>query len=336
MFYEKAFDAQNSNQRYTGYFALAGRFGSFYPGPNTTLQFENGTINTYQNYAEVIGVFTGVVDGSSAYQQFCTGPHAYVASASSVVARQAAIPPSLPPTATTTAYGYPTPTVISSDQQISGYFLDDEPGYEDIAVLAIVSFDPTYAVEFQSVIQTLISDAKAAGKTKVIIDLSANGGGIILTGYDAFRQFFPQTTQDGFSRFREHNAFNIMAQQISEYTVNFNISDASGDEVFAYESPLNYRHDLNLTNGSFPTYEDKFGPQMFNTDNFTGILRWNLDDPTATTSPVYGLGETITGYGDRANFTQPFAAEDIIMVRIIWLRRSIHLIQSDMITRTGV
>jgi hypothetical protein len=101
------------------------------------------------------------------------------------------------------------------------------------------------------VIQTLISDAKAAGKTKVIIDLSANGGGIILTGYDAFRQFFPQTTQDGFSRFREHNAFDIMAQQISEYSANFNISDAGSDEVFAYESRLNYRYNLNLTNGSF-------------------------------------------------------------------------------------
>jgi hypothetical protein len=251
LFYEKAFDAQYLNQRYTGYFALAGRFGSFYPGPNTTIQFENGTINTYQNYAEVIGVFTGVVDGPSAYQQFCTGPHAYAAPASSVVERQAATPPSLPPIATTTAYRYPTPTVISSDQQISGYFLDDEPGYEDVAILAIISFEPNYVVEFQSVIQTLISDAKAAGKTKVIIDLSANGGGIILTGYDAFRQFFPQTTQDGFSRFREHNAFDIMAQQISEYSANFNISDAGSDEVFAYESRLNYRYNLNLTNGSF-------------------------------------------------------------------------------------
>ena len=221
LFYEKTFDAQYLNQRYTGYFALAGRFGSFYPGPNTTIQFENVTINTYRNYAEVIGVFTGVVDGPSAYQQFCTGPHAYAAPASSVVERQAATPPSLPPATTTTAYGYPTPTVISSDRQISGYFLDDELGYEDVAVLAITSFEPNYAVEFQSVIQTLISDAKAAGKTKVIIDLSANGGGIILTGYDAFRQFFPQTTQDGFSRFREHNAFDIMAQQISEYIANF-------------------------------------------------------------------------------------------------------------------
>ena len=99
---------------------------------------------------------------------------------------------------------------------------------------------------------------------------------------------------------------------------------------------MNYRYDLNLTNGGFLPYEDIFSPQVFNGGNFTEILRWNLDDPTATTSPVYGLGETITGYGDRANFTQPFAAEDIIMVRVLWLRCSIHLVHSDMVTRTGV
>jgi hypothetical protein len=75
---------------------------------------------------------------------------------------------------------------------------------------------------------------------------------------------------------------------------------------------------------------------VFNGDDFTEILRWNLDDPTTTTDPVYGLGETITGYGNRANFTQPFAAEDIIMVRVLWLRCSIHLVHSDMVTRTGV
>ena len=59
LFYEKAFDAQYLNERYMGYFALAGRFGSFYPRPNTTIQFENGTISTYRNYAEVVGGFYG-------------------------------------------------------------------------------------------------------------------------------------------------------------------------------------------------------------------------------------------------------------------------------------
>jgi acyl-CoA hydrolase len=33
-----------------------------------------------------------------------------------------------------------------------------------------------------------------------------------------------------------------------------------------------------------------------------------------TTNSTWGVGEQITGYMDRTNFTQPFAAEDIIMV----------------------
>jgi hypothetical protein len=33
-----------------------------------------------------------------------------------------------------------------------------------------------------------------------------------------------------------------------------------------------------------------------------------------TSDPNTGLGFTVTGYLDRTNFTQPFAAEDIIML----------------------
>lgn len=145
--------------------------------------------------ARVIGNFSGVIDGESFYQKFCTGPAPTAPSNSTPTV------PTLPPTATTTAHGYPTPVVISSDQQVSGYFLDDDPAYEDVAVLSMVSFEPNFPVEFQSVIQTLISDAKAAGKTKLVIDLSSNGGGIILTGYDAFRQLFPQIVSKIFQVF---------------------------------------------------------------------------------------------------------------------------------------
>jgi hypothetical protein len=44
-------------------------------------------------------------------------------------------------------------------------------------------------------------------------------------------------------------------------------------------------------------------------------MRWNLNDNSTTVNPVWGLGASITGYGDRKNFTQLFAAKDIIMVR---------------------
>jgi hypothetical protein len=84
----------------------------------------------------------------------------------------------------------------------------------------------------------LISDAKAAGKTKMIIDLSSNGGGDILLGYDAFRQFFPQIIQDGFTRLREHEGFDIASNGISQYSTNFYTAATSSVDYLAYKLPL--------------------------------------------------------------------------------------------------
>lgn len=311
VFYELAFDAQ-SGGGYDGYFAGSGRFGQIYPGDNTTYEFENGTTATHPNFAVVPGNFTDVVSGSSFYQKFCTGPHTVPLPPN--VTYPFPTPPPLPPTATVPAYGYPTPVIISSDDQVSGYFLGDDPAYEDVAVLSMLSFEPSFPVEFQSVVQTFISDAKAAGKTKLVIDLSANGGGIILTGYDTFRQLFPTITQDGFTRFREHEAFNILSEQISSYSTGFDSSTADAEHVFAFESVPDYHYDLNKDNENFASYEEKFAPQVWNGDNFTNIIRWNLSDPLTTTNTTWGIGEEITGYMSRTNFTQPFAAEDIILV----------------------
>jgi hypothetical protein len=311
LFYELAFDAQLGGG-YEGYFAGSGRYGSIYPGDNTTIGYENGTETVYQNYARVIGNFTGVVDGETFFERFCTGPH--LVPYASNVSYPFPTPPPLPPTATVPAFAYPTPVVISGDEQVSGYFLDEETGYEDVAVLSMLSFEANFPVEFQSVVQTFIADARAAGKTKMVIDLSGNGGGTILIGYDTFRQFFPSIVQDGFTRFREHEAFDILSQQLSIYSTDFDAATADDEQIFAYESVPDYHYDLNETNQNFLSYADKFAPQEWNGDSFTNILRWNLNDPLTTTNTTWGVGEEITGYMHRANFTQPFAAENIIMV----------------------
>jgi len=61
-------------------------------------------------------------------------------------------------------------------------------------------------------------------------------------------------------------------------------------------------------------FDDKFEPAVFNGDNFTQIIRWNLSDPLTTINFTYGLGMDVTGYRSRQNFTQPFAADDIVML----------------------
>ena len=215
VFYEMAFDAQQYDV-YAGYFGGSGRFGLIYPGPETTLEFANGTKSVLENQAyvfleredifdqraspntgalnmprpqkklqcidkdvnrSVIGNFSRIVDGKSFYFRFCTGPH--LQRIDSNITYPFPLPPPLPPVGLTPPFGYPTPVVVSGDTQVSGYYLDDGNNgtYSDVAVLSMLSFAPNFPIEFQSVVQTFIQKAREKGKTKLVIDLSGNGGG---------------------------------------------------------------------------------------------------------------------------------------------------------------
>ena len=74
-----------------------------------------------------------------------------------------------------------------------------------------------------------------------------------------------------------------------------------------------------------------------NGDNFTDVLRYNLSDPALTSSSIYGEGITMTGYGDRSNFTTPpFAAEDIIILSDGLCGSTCALFVEFMTTQAGV
>ena len=185
LMFSKPFAAETTG--WQGYFGAGpGRFGFIWPGPKTTFDFEDGTSKVLETLGNVIGDFTGVTDGESFYAKFCN-PIQTPTDTTSPPAPSATVVP-----------GYPSPVVVSSDFYASGYFLNSTEN-ADVAVLALLTFDPNIPREFQAVIQKFLAAAKAAGKTKLIIDTAANGGGIILNGYDAFRQLFPQIEQDGWS-----------------------------------------------------------------------------------------------------------------------------------------
>jgi hypothetical protein len=181
VFFSKPFAA--STLGWQGYFAGSGRFGYIWPGPNTTLAFQNHSTASYHTTAGVKGNFTGVTDGESFYQQFCTGKQTITPPPSNTTTTTTTSSASSTPTYTKAAPvpGYPTPVVNSQDNVASGYYLDSS-STSDVAVLAMLSFEPTIPAEFQYVVQTFLADAKAAGKKKLVIDVSANGGGYILQG----------------------------------------------------------------------------------------------------------------------------------------------------------
>lgn len=201
----------------------------------------------------------------------------------------------------------------------AGYFID-EPGYEDVAVLVMRSFVGTEEDEtpFQSVNTYFIETAAALGKTKLIIDVSANDGGTILQGYNLFKQLFPSILPYGASRFRAHEAFNLLGQQ-SSYLAG--LVPRGPDENATYQdissSAFNYRTDVDVNYENFDSWAEKYGPDVLGPqlDTFSSILRWNMND---VLTPYNSGGIDISGYLNRTNITtQPFAPENIIIVSIV-------------------
>lgn len=288
-----------------GYFQGNGRIRYIYQGATTNLTFANGTEVTLENYARIKESFANVTDGASAYARFCN-PNGFDAAVDSTAVTLAGSNVTIP--------GYPTPVIITDDSIVAGFYLDGE-GYEDVAVIVLLAFESESPAEFQAVAQQFYNQARADGKTKLVIDVQGNGGGYILQGYDFFRQLFPTILPDGFSRWKDSESYVAIAEAVSDAVAGLDPFTSSDDDLVSfYESWFNYRYDLNLTNERFLTFADKFGPTVFQNTNYTEIMRWNLTDPLTTTNATFGLGIEISGFGALSNLTQPFAAENIILL----------------------
>ncbi|KAE9975034.1 hypothetical protein EG328_003510 [Venturia inaequalis] len=309
-FYNLASISLGSSGTGTGTFSGGGRGRWVYPGAKTELNFANGSTASYTNYARVLRPLKGIVTGEDLAK-------IYFNYANATATFNLRTPPAPTPTATTPAQtpipapGYPTPIFREPKNAIGGYYLDNV-AYADVAVLSVPSFDG-YA-EFQQVGQNFLAKAVADGKKKLVIDVAANGGGIILQGYDLFKQLFPLIDPYAAGdRFRAHESFDLIGQFVSNisgyYPRSLDIEDETILDLVA--STSNYRSDLDpTTNAHFLSWPDKYGPETHQGDTFTKLLRWWLSDPLTS----WNSGETeVTGYGIPAG-PQPFDASNIVIV----------------------
>lgn len=298
-FYQRSNEATSGH----GFFAAGGRGRFLYEGANTTFTYADGSILSLENQAIITGNMKGVVDGPSFYKKFCTpSGQAKKSVVTSIKEPSGQLP------------GYPKPVIISRDGVVSGYYLDGK-GVEDVAVIVLLSFESDVPAEFQAAVHDFIQQAKADGKKKLVIDVQGNGGGYILLGYDFYRQLFPHIQEDGYSRWRENSGYNAIAKAFSDESAHVDpFTSGDANAINDYVTWFNYRYDLNLTLENFLTFEDKFAPHEFKNTEYTAIMRWNLSDPLTTTNDTFGLGMEIAGYGNLKNLTQPFAAEDIVLM----------------------
>ena len=128
---------------------------------------------------------TDIVNGTAFTKYFCIEPAlvSTTTSSSNASSTPSATPSATAPTGTTapTLLGYPY-TAVAKDpnNQIAGYFLNGT--LDDTAVLRIASFanetvpqDAAYS--FVNTTEKFFAAVAAANKTKLIIDVSGNGGG---------------------------------------------------------------------------------------------------------------------------------------------------------------
>ncbi len=316
-----------------------------YPGSNFTAEFTNGTSKTVETWCQVVNdankaMWGDVVDGKSFYSAFVDPSNALppaavekrslnggseTVMAAPISALQGKRADRKKLAKRTMPKNYPAPLIEHDTQQIGAYFLDDTK-LSDVAVLAFNTFssdDAREVLEFQSLVERFISYAKKQGKSKMIIDVSSNGGGSLFLGYDIFKQFFPTVEPDLGSRMPSTEATNIVGEQFGAIT----IEDATGDgttsafkgqtndtltPAAAWMSAIHYTTSVDEDQMAFKSWKDMAGPVTLNGGEFTNSLRYNL----SYEYNAHGGLKDITGYGTRKNIpaSQPFKAEDIVLV----------------------
>lgn len=160
-----------------------------YPEDYTNLTFANGTVLPVEICAFVTSSTwsTDIIDGKSLTDFFCIAPAQ--SSTSSPLSNATSTPSPTPISAMATGTTAPTLlgysySAVAKDpnNQVAGYFLNGT-GFDDTAILRIASFanetaDPTSAAStFVNTTRDFFAAVRSANKTKLIIDVSGNGGG---------------------------------------------------------------------------------------------------------------------------------------------------------------
>lgn len=310
-----------------------------YPGDFTNITYSNGTTINVENYASISpGVWDyAIVDGETFTDAFCILPaQSSDDSGSSANATATSTSATASATATsTTAYGTTAPTLIGypylpvakdPNNQVAGYFMNGTK-YGDTAVLRIPSFanetalsSTDTALSFVNATRDFFAAARAANKTKLIIDVMGNPGGNTILPNDVFKRLFPSIEPYGGSRVRAPPAAEIYGATLAAipdelFTVqasdNLTVQTIKGT---AFTSPWNYRGQLTTDLQNFTgwnTGSRPFSPVENNGDKFTAVGR------IPGNNSYYDVvidGFVPYGYAGQPKNPQPFTAENVVLL----------------------
>ncbi|KAK5229439.1 hypothetical protein LTR72_000970 [Exophiala xenobiotica] len=271
-----------------------------YPGNATVFTFGNGTVESYPNIAHTSHNFTGVDDGASFYDSYCnasnkefTGPTKEIEETKSVWA------------------AYPQPVMELSDLTMAGWLFNDSTIYDQVAVLSLKAFsEGNQPHDFQNSLKSFLKDCRSANKTHLIVDLSGNVGGQIVTGYELFKQLFPTLQIYSTGNLRATEELNVMGTYFTNWS-SHNTDDTAQYLGFVESAALDGTDYLNASGTNFGSWDDFYGPNTVHGDNFTNLNRYNLSSPDYQETNRFNL----SGYFSSAQIApQPFLSENIILL----------------------
>ncbi|KAI1781219.1 hypothetical protein F4818DRAFT_398389 [Hypoxylon cercidicola] len=274
-------------------------------GPNLTLTYEDGTTQTQRTVATLNpGVdFSNIASGGDFYDKFCnpnitTGTPA--ASSVNLVETKPGLKRRSP-----TLTDYPVPVVQNSDEGTTMGFFVDGTGFEDVAVLAISAFleetDPLYFPKFQDTVEAFLNQSRTAKKQRLVIDLTSNGGGSVLAGFELFAQLFPGIDSFNANNMRLSESLANISRILAAQPIQDQKTDIALSSILPNLSPI----DLSDPQGDkFNTSDEILTPVTLQGDQFTAYIR----------QPAIS-GFTLTGTGDRSNPPPAsFKPENIVLL----------------------
>lgn len=187
--------------------------------------------------------------------------------------------------------GYPEPVAIHKLGSVAGYFLEGEE-YKDTAVLSILSFLPIgltptelanlnytdFILEGRRVVVDFFKACQEDGRDKLIVDVSANGGGSVFLANELYRLLFPKGQFSALDRYRANEALRVSSEADYDALVNVLITQTS---YFPVDS-----------NGdSIKSGKEWFGPYVAAGQNVTDAFQDDKRVPWDPSVPAYFNGE---------------------------------------------
>ncbi|UKZ90358.1 uncharacterized protein TrAFT101_005382 [Trichoderma asperellum] len=300
---------------------------NWYPGKETILGFANGTSRTYETQA-VIDTTTwdeDITDGEAFFHHYCLAPASTAAASSTATDQSSAASTTTSPAIPSVTRIFEHPEAVLQDpfDVVAGYYLDDA-GYEDVAVLWVAQFlsffsqSPAQLDTIRNVTRDFLADAVSAGKTRLVVDVSGNLGGVSGSPFEVFDRLFPKARTVFHTNYELSKPVKLVTDSFGAIPVEDLLpkaNDSQADQQLkseAYYNDYNYHTCEDVNGNNFSSLAEFAPPVQEAGANFTATFQLPLNNT------IWDLTQNYIpfGYGPyyNASYQQPFEEANVVVL----------------------